>query len=80
MANRFVVTGVQIGMILGCVRNFEHDPVNCSKTIEGTLQEIQDNQHIGYTQNDIEDDVKTLADAFKDHCVQHLNKGDLDGD
>jgi predicted sugar kinase len=60
MANRYLVTGVQLGMILGGVSIIMKNPKKAIELIESTTSEIMDNQHIGYSDKEIKEDINFI--------------------
>jgi hypothetical protein len=60
MANRYLVTGTQLGLILGGASIVMKKPKKAIELIEKTVNEIIDNQHIGYTENEIKEDINFI--------------------
>ena len=56
MAGRYLVTGVQLGLIKSLA---EHDPYQVKKVIE----EIHDKQYVGDTNNEISEDVLVIQEG-----------------
>jgi hypothetical protein len=52
MASRYLITGVQIGMLMVFSKVHAQDEL---------LKEIEDKQFVGTSKNSIEDDVATIA-------------------
>lgn len=66
MGNRYLVSGVQLGLILGGTSIIMKDPKKAIELIEKTVSEIMDNQHIGYSDKEIKDDI----DFIKRHSLK----------
>jgi hypothetical protein len=60
MANRYLVTGVQLGLILGAASIIMKNPKKAIELIESTTSEIMDNQHIGYSDKEIKEDINFI--------------------
>ena len=55
MAGRYLVTGVQLGMLIG---------IEEQKDRQVLVNEIEDNQYVGYSRKDIKEDCKEVGDLF----------------
>ena len=64
MAGRYLVTGVQLGMIKALAK---HDQDGIEKSIldgiEKSILEIQDKQYVGNSRNDISEDVLVMREG-----------------
>lgn len=65
MGSRYVVSGADIGMLIGLFDAYQNkqdeDIMMC---ILDNLEAILDRQHIGYSTQPIQDDVKMLTKVF----------------
>lgn len=70
MGSRYLITGVQLGMIGGLISCQKGD--TSKESIQKLLDEIQTNQWVGYSDNSIQNDVSncTLTTLFlsKEKC------------
>ena len=65
MAGRYLVTGVQLGILSSSINIIKKDPsktIELIKLINDTLYEIKDNQFIGNSGNEISKDVTHLKE------------------
>lgn len=60
MANRYLVTGTQLGMILRAASIIMKKPKKAIELIQRTINDIIDNQHVGYSDKEIKDDIKFI--------------------
>ncbi len=60
MAGRYLLTGAQLGMIAGLAK------ANETESLLKIIQDIQDDQYLGNSKDDIDYDVYLLAWKFKD--------------
>ena len=67
MASRYLVTGVQLGMLIALPSMEERQKL---------VDEIDKQQYVGYSKHDIADDVKDITDAFG-HTIRVM-VGDLE--
>lgn len=61
MGSRYLVTGVQLGILLGSCGSEENKP----EVIYSIINDIRGKQYIGNSLNNIEDDVKELESSLK---------------
>jgi hypothetical protein len=66
MANRYLVTGTQLGLILGGASIVMKKPKKAIELIEKTVNEIIDNQHVDYSDKEIKEDI----DFIKRHSLK----------
>lgn len=67
MGNRYVVSGADIGILIGLFDAYQNkqddDIMMC---ILDNLEAILDRQHIGYSTQPIQDDIKILMEFFNE--------------
>ncbi len=66
--NRFIISGVQLGMLQGMCSNFLKDPYDVKVGMLATLDEVLTHQAIGYSVEPIRIDNSIIHKLFKSHC------------
>lgn len=79
MTDKYLISSVQLGMILGGVHiiesneNYDEKAINL---IKETIQNIMKEYHVGYFESNINKDIKLIKEFLKEQKILKLAKGE----